>query len=88
VRDATRPGSPCPQLPTSYADVGSVNEECLFLNVTTPRSTDPEQLKPVMVWIHGDGAIGAGNQLDARRLATQGDVVVVTINTVCAIPST
>jgi para-nitrobenzyl esterase len=34
-----------------------------------------------MVWIHGDGAIGAGSFFDARRLATTGDVVVVvTIN--------
>jgi len=33
-----------------------------------------------MVWIHGDGAIGAGSFFDARRLATIGDVVVVTIN--------
>ena len=33
-----------------------------------------------MVWIHGDGAIGAGSFFDARRLATVGDVVVVTIN--------
>jgi para-nitrobenzyl esterase len=80
VLDATQPGSPCPQLPTSYAEVGSVNEECLFLNVTTPPSSSVDQLKPLMVWIHGDGAVGSGSLFDARRLAVEGDVIVVTIN--------
>jgi para-nitrobenzyl esterase len=78
--DATRPGSMCPQQPSSYADVASLEEDCLCLNVTTPRSADSQQHKPVMVWIHGDGAVGAGSIFDARRLATRGDVVVVTIN--------
>ena len=80
TRDATRPGGMCPQQPSSYADVESVDEDCLFLNVTAPMGAGPEHLKPVMVWIHGDGAIGAGNIFDARRLAAVGDVVVVTIN--------
>ncbi len=69
-----------PQQPSSYADVASLDEDCLFLNVTAPASPDPEMLKPVMVWIHGDGAVGAGSFFDARRLAGTGDVVVVTIN--------
>jgi len=78
--DATRPGSMCPQQPSSYADVASLEEDCLCLNVTTPRSADSQQHKPVMVWIHGDGAVGAGSIFDARRLAARGDVVIVTIN--------
>jgi para-nitrobenzyl esterase len=69
-----------PQLPSSYADVASLDEDCLFLNVTAPRSAGPESLKPVMVWIHGDGAVGAGSFFDARRLAVDGDVLAVTIN--------
>ncbi|MCS7479023.1 carboxylesterase/lipase family protein [Umezawaea endophytica] len=77
TRDATRPGSPCPQVGSSYSDTRSTNEECLFLNVTAPRSGGG---KPVMVWIHGDGAIGAGHFFDAARLASRGDVVVVTVN--------
>ncbi|WP_437287912.1 carboxylesterase/lipase family protein [Sorangium sp. So ce406] len=80
-RDATRPGSPCPQAPTAYSPIGSVDEDCLTLDVTTPRSVDPERLRPVMVWLHGGGeATGAGSVFDARRLAVGGDVVVVTIN--------
>jgi para-nitrobenzyl esterase len=79
-KDATRPGSMCPQEPSSYAEVASLEEDCLCLNVTTPRSAGPQRPRPVLVWIHGDGAVGAGSFFDARRLATIGDVVVVTIN--------
>jgi para-nitrobenzyl esterase len=80
VHDATKPGSPCPQLTTPYGGEGSTNEDCLFLNVTTPRAEKSDDPKPVMVWIHGDGAIGSGDIFDARRLAARGDVVVVTLN--------
>jgi para-nitrobenzyl esterase len=79
-RDATKPGSMCPQQPSSYADVASLEEDCLCLNVTVPRAAGPQRRRPVMVWIHGDGAVGAGSFFDARQLATIGDVVVVTIN--------
>jgi len=79
-RDATKTGSMCPQQPSSYAEVASLEEDCLCLNVTTPQAADPEWPKPVMVWIHGDGAVGAGSFFDARRLTTIGDVLVVTIN--------
>jgi para-nitrobenzyl esterase len=60
--------------------VASLEEDSLCLNVTTPRAADPQRRRPVMVWIHGDGAVGAGSFFDARRLTTIGDVVVVTIN--------
>ena len=35
-KDATKPGSMCPQQASSYADVASLEEGCLYLNVTTP----------------------------------------------------
>jgi para-nitrobenzyl esterase len=79
-RDATRPCPICPQQPSSYAEVASLEEDCLFLNVTAPRSATPAEPKPVMVWIHGDGAIGGGGFFDGRPLALAGDVVVVTVN--------
>ncbi|MFF5206462.1 carboxylesterase/lipase family protein [Streptosporangium sp. NPDC000396] len=78
TRDATRPGNMCPQVGSDYAKVASSAEDCLFLNVTVPRT--PRRNRPVMVWIHGDGALGSGDLSDARRIATRGDVVVVTIN--------
>ncbi|RKT52393.1 carboxylesterase/lipase family protein [Saccharothrix australiensis] len=78
VRDATAPGNPCPQVGSSYSELKASDEDCLFLNVTAPtRRSGP---KPVMVWVHGDGAIGAGHFFDGSRLAVDGDVVVVTIN--------
>lgn len=78
VKDTTKPGSPCPQVGSSYSETKSTNEECLFLNVTTSKTATRN--KPVMVWIHGDGAIGAGHYFEAQRLAARGDVVVVTFN--------
>ncbi len=81
MRDATRPGPFCPQMPTEYAsDVEAGDERCLFLNVTTPLHEGLAARRPVMMWIHGDGTVGAGSLFDARRLAVEGDVVVVTIN--------
>jgi para-nitrobenzyl esterase len=81
-RDATKPGARCPQLPSAeFGSPGSVNEDCLSLNVTTPWPADPDRQKPVMVWIHGGGFFGgAGSDYDARRLAVGGDIVVVTVN--------
>ena len=79
--DATKPGPVCAQVSASFADISSITEDCLYLNVTTPKSADSNQLKPVMVWIHGGGgANGEGSIFDARRLAVDGDVVVVTFN--------
>ncbi|PWV80064.1 para-nitrobenzyl esterase [Prauserella marina] len=80
VRDATEPGSSCPQnqgfLPD---DRGSIDEDCLFLNVTTPPR--PAGPRPVMVFMHGDGfANGSSRPYGARPLAIGGDVVVVTVN--------
>ncbi|TDV35311.1 carboxylesterase/lipase family protein [Actinophytocola oryzae] len=74
--DATRPGPQCPQ-----AAGTNTSEDCLFLDVTTPARLDPDRKLPVMVWWHGGGyTSGAGSQYDARRLADQGDVIVVTAN--------
>jgi para-nitrobenzyl esterase len=67
----------CAQQPSAYADVASLEDDCLSLNVTTPRAVGAQQPRLVMVWIHGAG--GAGSFFDARRLATIGNVVVVTM---------
>lgn len=77
VRDATKPAPECAQLPVFGP--GSTSEDCLYLNVTTPLR--PARKRPVMLWIHGGGYVfGSGTQYSARRLAVQGDVVVVTVN--------
>ncbi|MBG0817256.1 carboxylesterase/lipase family protein [Planomonospora sp. ID82291] len=74
VRDATRPGNMCPQVGSEYAPVTSTTEDCLVLNVTVPRGRAAGL--PVMVWLHGDGALGAGHFSDARPLAARGTAVV------------
>jgi para-nitrobenzyl esterase len=81
-RDATKPGSRCAQKPNpQLGNPGSDSEDCLYLNVTTPRTRPHGRPLPVMVWLHGGGFIqGSGSDFDARRLAVQGEVVVVTIN--------
>lgn len=81
VRQATTAGSSCPQQAAGPGQPGSVNEDCLYLNVTTPRRVPPGARLPVMVWWHGGGyTSGAGSEYDADRMVAQGDVIVVTIN--------
>ncbi|SDI96532.1 carboxylesterase/lipase family protein [Nonomuraea jiangxiensis] len=78
VRNAIKPGPRCVQRATPGQPTGT-SEDCLYLNVTVPRS--PGGRKPVMVWLHGGGFIeGAGSDFDAHRLATTGNVIVVTVN--------
>jgi para-nitrobenzyl esterase len=81
VRDATQFGAHCPQPPGSFG-AGSGAEDCLFLNVTTPRRRGGLfDLRPVMLWIHGGAFLtGRSNDFDPTRLVEQGDVIVVTIN--------
>ena len=57
------------------------SEDCLFLNVWTPKADAGK--RPVLVWFHGGGfTTGSGSSLayDGVRLAKRGDVVVVTVN--------
>ncbi|MCG7206795.1 carboxylesterase/lipase family protein [Streptomyces arenae] len=80
VRDAGRPASACPQQ-AGEVPGGSTDEDCLYLNVTAPDDASPAHPRPVIVWLHGGGfTTGAGSSYDAHRMATRGDVVVVTVN--------
>ncbi|MFF0454418.1 carboxylesterase/lipase family protein [Nocardia africana] len=79
IRDATRPGNRCAQA-EGLIDPASSTEDCLYLNVTTPRHSSGRKL-PVMVWIHGNGFIsGAGSLYDSQQLAGSGNVIVVSPN--------
>ncbi|HEY2399189.1 MAG TPA: carboxylesterase family protein, partial [Steroidobacteraceae bacterium] len=63
-----------------FTDAPPPSEDCLYLNVWTPRA--PGTRLPVLVWIHGGAFLtgsGAIEIYNGRHLASQG-VVVVTIN--------
>lgn len=69
-----------------YGDSYRGNEDCLYLNIWSPRLSSNEiSLKnnrlPVMVWIHGGANIvGSGNAIDAGELAVSQKVIVVAPN--------
>ena len=76
TRDATQFGSVCAQ-PSGPGTVG--DEDCLFLNIWSHADT----VRPVIVFLHGGGANGAGGSaatLDGENLALGAGVVVVTLN--------
>jgi para-nitrobenzyl esterase len=80
VRDATQFGDHCAQNPSAFG-IASTSEDCLFLNVFTPRFAIPEVgISPVMVWIHGGALVtGASDSYDPSDLVARG-VTVVTVN--------
>jgi para-nitrobenzyl esterase len=89
VRSAETNGPSAPQvgpvnrvIRTLIGAAGSKqSQDCLYLNVWTPRAD--KRRRPVLLWIHGGAFIlGSGTTpvYSGARLATRGNVVVVTIN--------
>ena len=79
-RDATAYGPSCFQ-PTNAISAGApYSEDCLSVNVFTPKNASAGPL-PVMAFIHG-GAFeeGSGKTFDGTTLAERSPVVVVTMN--------
>uniref|UniRef100_A0A6Q2X5C2 Carboxylic ester hydrolase n=1 Tax=Esox lucius TaxID=8010 RepID=A0A6Q2X5C2_ESOLU len=57
-----------------------VSEDCLYLNVYTPKEAATGEKLPVFFWIHGGGlSMGAASQYDASPLAAYQNMVVVVI---------
>lgn len=85
-RSADEFGPICPQNPSMMdalfgGDSERWDEDCLFLNVWSPKPTSDAAL-PVMVWIHGGGfEMGSGSSplYDGSRFARDG-IVLVTLN--------
>lgn len=81
ILNAIEYGASCPQPKNSFTGDEAQNEDCLFLNIWSPKPDDKK--RPVMVWIHGGGFVvgtGASELYNGANLAQKGDVVVVTIN--------
>jgi len=85
--DALEFGPAAPQLVTKVIPLGDdvrLSEDCLNLNIWTPRgaAASGSQPKGVMVWLHG-GAYMFGSttqaMYDGTSLATSQDLIVVTI---------
>jgi para-nitrobenzyl esterase len=79
--DATRFGPVCTQDKTLFRVFGSMDEDCLNLNIWAPEKTDGGPF-PVMVWLHGGGfSTGSGSlpPYDGAYFASIG-IIVVTIN--------
>ena len=84
VRAASAYGAVCMQKISADNGLGPgpASEDCLTLNVFTPRVGVVGPALPVMVWIHGGGLVngsGTAALYDGSALARQG-VVVVTLN--------
>jgi para-nitrobenzyl esterase len=83
IRSAKHFAASCPQLPSSWwpemagREQLDVSEDCLYLNVWTPRF-DPAGKIPVIVWIHGGGNVEGSSQIPplGPTLAHKGVVVV------------
>ncbi len=84
VRDATKYGADCMQLPfpSDAAPLGTPpSEDCLYMNVWTPAHSANAGL-PVMVWIYGGGFVNGGSSpaVYSGRHFAQGGVVFVSFN--------
>ncbi|XP_031608532.1 cholinesterase-like [Oreochromis aureus] len=95
VKDATKFPNSCYQIPDPafpgfkgiemWNPNTPLSEDCLYLNVWSPRfnKTQPAPLAPVFVWIHGGAFISGTSSLDiydGRFLSKSESVVVVSMN--------
>jgi para-nitrobenzyl esterase len=80
MRDATAFGPGCPQPSGTLSATGTIDEDCLSVNVYSPADTGDKAL-PVMVFIHGGAfTTGASSQYDGTSLSETGPAVVVSLN--------
>ncbi|CAF3052769.1 unnamed protein product [Rotaria sp. Silwood2] len=86
--EATSFGPCCPQ-PDTGIYIPTQDEQCLYLNIFTPKHKSNQSLLPVLVWIHGGGLMtGCSSQsipllyngTNIIRNSLEQPVIIVTIN--------
>ncbi|RUS82302.1 hypothetical protein EGW08_009934 [Elysia chlorotica] len=85
VKDATRYGNMCVQQRTRIYNLTTASEDCLYLNIYSPRQSSPRSKRssntslPVMLYVHG-GSFRNGDSIyfNYTNLALKGVVVVTT----------
>ncbi|XP_069696455.1 juvenile hormone esterase-like [Periplaneta americana] len=85
ILDATKEGHNCVQRGILPHDQGMRgNEDCLYLNVYTPKRPTDEESEPldVMFWIHGGGWFAGSGDTDfyGPQYLLDKDVILVTVN--------
>ena len=66
----TQSNAPCLQTgATDPLRLPNGTEDCLYLDVPTPRAVDGERGRPVMVWIHGGGNFSGGTGIPIPNVA-------------------
>ena len=84
IKSFTKPSNWCVQPESGNlfdASDAVFDEDCLYLNVYTPGNVTSSSKLAVMVWIHGGGFfMGSGIEHDGAMLASQQQIVVVTLN--------
>ncbi|GAA5943525.1 uncharacterized protein JCM15063_006443 [Sporobolomyces koalae] len=56
------------------------SEDCLYMNIFTPKQAQPDSKLPVFVWVHGGSFLtGSTKDLDGFALANSQNMIVVTV---------
>lgn len=82
VKDATKDCNICAQLDKETQSIVG-DEDCLYLNIYTPKVPSDDLLLPVMVFVHGGGFVfghGTDDSTHGPDFLIEKDVVVVSFN--------
>lgn len=82
VRDASQRHNVCPQRDIyRRTDLIEGNEDCLYLNVFSPKVTSKEVgLLPVMVFFHGGGFLAGSADGYQPQVIMDRDIILATVN--------
>nr|XP_027214828.1 cholinesterase 2-like [Penaeus vannamei] len=87
TRDGSKMPPPCVQVPVDHVLLGLPitlddivgEEDCLYLNVFTPKKKKPDEKLPVMVYIHGGAFFVGGAHEYLPHVLMNHDIVLVVI---------